>query len=388
MNKIQVNKPGNSSLVMIFVPTGAYYEDDNVKGISHFLEHMMFKGTATRTCQDIACGIEKYGGDLNAYTDWEITAYHAEIGNSYLSKAIEIIEDMISNPKLDQKEIDKERQVILQEYKMCQDNSSDKCFDMFHDTFYKKDHGLSGTILGTPKTLKTIDCEKMKEYYKQHYSNPTMILVGNVKDSCQISSPISFGFVRAKNSIGQDKIITRSDIQQSRILIGNSISDFNVSYKELLPFTLELISAVYNDMGGRLFRIIREEHNLVYGVRFNSETYTGGLTHWFVNLGLDKKNITKARDLIVKELTRSFTQQEIEDAITKAIGETEMLLDSNSEIADLVAYQLRKGLDYNKDIKYYKNCYNQASLYMNDLIGQMNFKDNVLLGVTPGKQLR
>jgi len=122
MQTIRIPKKGNVTHSLIMARTGARFENPKYKGISHFVEHMLFKGTKKRTPKEIALDIEKYGGDLNAFTDWEITAYWASMANKYKNQSLDVLKDMIKNPIFPNKEIKKERQVILQELKMYGDS--------------------------------------------------------------------------------------------------------------------------------------------------------------------------------------------------------------------------------------------------------------------------
>ena len=122
MNKILISKKGNSTFTMIYAKVGSRSEPEDIKGISHFTEHLMFKGTKTKTAKEIAYSIEKYGVNLNAYTDNELTAYWIKSANRYKKDSEKILMDMLHNSTFPQEEIDKERNVIIQEMKMYEDN--------------------------------------------------------------------------------------------------------------------------------------------------------------------------------------------------------------------------------------------------------------------------
>ena len=118
MNEIRINKKGLATLVGVLIPIGSYYENALEKGISHFIEHMCFKGTTSRNRKEINNAIEGVGGDLNAYTGEEVTFYHATVANNHKDMAIDVIKDLALNPIFPIKEIEKEREVIIQELKM------------------------------------------------------------------------------------------------------------------------------------------------------------------------------------------------------------------------------------------------------------------------------
>ena len=155
MNSIVIPKKGNTTSIYIMARVGSRHENANVKGISHFIEHLMFKGTDTRNAKDISLGIEKYGGDLNAFTSEEVTAYKATVATRYAEPVEEILLDMVLNSKFDQKEIDKERHVVLQEIKMYDDDPNTVAYmTLIRNVF--KNHPIRNDILGTEASIKEI----------------------------------------------------------------------------------------------------------------------------------------------------------------------------------------------------------------------------------------
>jgi predicted Zn-dependent peptidase len=381
MNTIQINKPGNSTMVLVMAPTGAYYEDDKYKGISHFLEHMCFKGTKKRTREEINSTIENVGGDINAFTDWEVTAYWARVGNAYKKIAFDIIEDLVTNPIIPDKEVDKEREVIIQELKMGVDDAKGYTWDLFHSALYEKKSGFHISIIGTKESLYRIKQEDLEKYHNQYYksNNLTKIIVGDVPniEKFQMKSyNIKENFV---NKNPKDKLVTRKDMTQANIIIGNSTKPFvSTQEGEILNW---LLSSLYNDMSGRLFSVIREQNHLVYRIRFGIDYNRNREMTWSVSLGLDKKNIEKARKLIVQELIRPATKKEIETIINKTIGTLDLYLDDNIHIANQIAYFVTRNIDYKFFIYDYKKYIKQTANLINDYIQDLHFEKNVLAGV-------
>lgn len=154
MQTIRIPKKGKTTVIMVIANIGSRFENTKYKGISHFVEHMCFKGTKDRTRKEIDLGIEKYGGILNAFTDTEITAYWAKIANEYQKEATNIIIDLASNPIFPEKEISKERKVILQELKMYEDSPEHYVDELFDKTLYKKSSGLYLPVIGTRQQQK------------------------------------------------------------------------------------------------------------------------------------------------------------------------------------------------------------------------------------------
>ncbi len=348
MNTIQINKSGNSTIVLVAINTGAFNEIDAYKGISHYLEHICFKGNKKRNQKQISSAIDNVGGDINAYTDSEITAYWAKVGNSYKDLAIDVITDLATQPIFPAKEIDKEREVIIQELKMYEDNPLTYSNEIFNKTLYAKQSGFYLPTLGTKETLYNIKRDNLIKYHKEKYNNPTLIIVGDVKNKEEIKTPYNIKYIPSELSgkhIGDKVLIERNNLTQANIVMGNSIYLGGIK-KEKVSFAFKLLDAIYGDMSGRLFDSIREKNNLVYRVRFKHDHFSNGTIQWGVSAGLDIDKIDKARDLAVKELTRPVSKKDLKTALIKAIGVEEMGLDDIIRVDNRTAYSLIQWIDY------------------------------------------
>lgn len=385
MNKIFINKPGKSTIVIVAVNTGAFNEIEKYKGISHFVEHLCFKGNPKRNQKQISSAIDNVGGDLNAFTDWEITAYWAKVGNSYKDLALEVITDLATKPIFPAKEIDKEREVIIQELKMYQDDPKDYVCDVFNEALYSKESGFHTSVIGTKKSLYDIKRETLVNYHKERYNNPTLIIVGDIKNKVEIERPYEIAFLPPKLDGRKDiTLVERENITQANILIGNSVY-LGGRKKEEVMFALNLLDAVYGDMSGRLFDVIREQNNLVYRVHFTHDYFADGTLQWAVSAGLDRDKIDKARTLAIKELMRPVTKKDLEMALVKAIGVQEMSLDNITHLGYLTAYHLVRGVDYKEILFGYKKGLKNAVPLVNELIEQLRFDNNILAGIVPKK---
>src|SRR3989344_1715996 len=160
--------------VAFAVRNGGINESAGEKGNSHFIEHMLYKGTPTRNTKKIAEEIERNGGILNGFTDEEITAYWCKMPSKHLDTALEVLSDMIKNPLFDAKELDKERQVIFEEMKMYQDNPRMHVSDKIKSLMYEGDFGES--IIGTRESMKSNTRDKLKEFFDRIYVPENMIL--------------------------------------------------------------------------------------------------------------------------------------------------------------------------------------------------------------------
>jgi len=385
MNTIQIHKDGKATLAMVMLPIGAYYEDNRIKGISHFIEHLCFKGTKHRKRNEIDLAIERYGGDINAFTDWEMTAYWAKIANQYKDIAIDVIEDLATNPIFPSEEIDKEREVILQELRMYRDIPADDIYNIVNKIYYPQDSGFHYSIIGTEDSLKNIDRTEILNFYKKHYKTPISIIIGDVEDYVDINykRPI---LSRSFSTHSQKKRIieTRKDIEQTNMLIKSDVylSDYSNLEKEIL---LDLLSELYNNMSGRLFSKVREEHNLVYRIRFDCEQYSNGLITWEVSLGLDKSKIDKAYDLIIKELSRPITKQELAIITTKVIGAQALKTESLSYLVENVAHSIRNDIDWKEYLFNFEHKVIEYRTRLQIFLDKMNFKENIMVAIVPEK---
>ncbi len=383
MNKIYLNHPGNSTVVMILAPTGAINEYNDLKGISHYLEHVCFKGTVKRTAKQLASEIENIGGILNAFTDFELTCYWAKVPNKHKQIAINVIEDLVCNPLLDEKEIEKERDVILQELKMGEDNPRENVWDLFYKTIFDRKCGLYLPIVGTRKSLPNINKAEILDYYKLHYDPLTMIIVGDVENEEAIEIPIE-----RKNEIILKKnpkifrLRKKGGIKQSNIVIGNikRLPDFSGNTSK---FILSILSGIFNDMSGRLFRKLREEQNLCYSIHFSSYVWENNHILWTVNMGLDKKNIEVAKEMIIAELNKEILNDELDNSFIKRCGNHQLSLDNIVRVAEKIAYTFNRSFNWKDYVIDYEKNLNKAIVHVRDFVKELDFNDNKLVGIIP-----
>ncbi len=258
----------------VWAATGSRNEEANLNGISHFLEHMAFKGTSTKTYTDIAEKIEDIGGDFNAFTTRENTFYYTKTLKEYLPTSIEILADIIQNSIFDETETNKERDVILQEYYNSLDTPDDIIYDYYYENVYKN-QALGRMILGTENTIKSITPEMLKNYIKKNYTtnNIYIVISGNFNEKQVIELTEKY-FDKITNSketksfepgiyTGGYKIYEK-DLEQTHFMLGfksNKITDQKETIAEIMLATI-----LGGGMSSRLFQEIREKQNLVYTI--------------------------------------------------------------------------------------------------------------------------
>jgi predicted Zn-dependent peptidase len=153
----------------VWIKTGSRRESSRENGISHFVEHMLFKGTTNRSAEDIARSVDSIGGGLDAFTAKEMVSYNTKVLDEHLPLAFDVLADLVRNPLFRQEDIEKEKGVILEELKMELDNPEYLLHEIFTSNFWK-DHPLGKPILGTKDTVRTFDRDMIDEYYRRYYS--------------------------------------------------------------------------------------------------------------------------------------------------------------------------------------------------------------------------
>lgn len=300
------NENIRSATVGIWVKAGSRNENLHNNGISHFIEHMMFKGTATRTAKDIATEMDSIGGQVNAFTTKECTCYYVKALDTHLVKATEILTDMFFNSKFDQKDIELERKVIEEEISMYEDQPEDVVIEKLGEAIFS-DSSYGFPVLGTNESLENIDTAEILKYIHQNYFAENIVVsicgsfdemnlknIENIFLNCQSNQ----GVIPKKAVYKPEKVLINKDIEQNHIYIG--FEGLNLDHKD--RFVLQVLSGILGGgMSSRLFQKVREEHGLCYTIAsFNSAILDSGIFGIYVALSKETEHI--ALDLIKKEI--------------------------------------------------------------------------------------
>lgn len=378
MAEVRINKQGNSVLVGTLIPVGSRNEVDNIKGVSHFLEHMMFKGTKNRTKNELTRAVERYGAEFNAWTSEEHTFYYMTISNKYYKIAREIIDDMVHNSVFPAEEVDKEREVIIQELQMYEDNPQSALFSEAQKEIFSKGSGLHIPIIGTRETLAKISRETLVNYYNSNYNKKVKIEVGDVEEARNtIILPKNF----SKESLAyskEDKVIQRPGINQANMVLTGLIHKENSRDNQ----TLSLLSGVLNGFQGRLFQTIREENHLVYHCDFYTQVFSCGTIQYWVYAALNSDKIDKAKTLIKQELTRTVTEDEYSFAKDKVLGSHDLELDGKRAIGKVLIDSIINQEDYEDVLTKYKDI-NISLSQLNNFIKRADFNNSKLVAIVP-----
>ena len=298
-----------SAAVGIWVKAGSADENDTNNGISHYIEHMLFKGTENRTAKQIAEEVDRIGGNINAFTGKEATCYYIKTLDSNLEKACDILIDMFLNSQFDETELDKERMVILEEMKMTEDTPDDLAHDLLFEQVFQGTP-LERQIIGTEKSLAGIRRQDIIDYIKKEYTRDNIVvsLAGNFDEDymCnyfegRLAQLTASKPERTKSSrIYVPKFQTRvKDVEQTHICMG--VPGIELDNDDLYYPMVLLNNIMGGSMSSRLFQNIREEKGLAYSVYSGHTSYMDAGAY-FIYAGINSNKIQDAIEGIACEL--------------------------------------------------------------------------------------
>ncbi|TDQ39694.1 M16 family metallopeptidase [Aureibacillus halotolerans] len=304
----------------LWIKTGSRHETASQNGMSHFLEHMMFKGTPTRSAKEIAAFFDRIGGEVNAYTSKEYTCFHARVLGTHAKATIDVLADMFLNSSFDEGEIEKEKKVVTEEIKMYEDTPDDLVHDVLMEASYR-DHPLGRPILGTVNTVKQFSKSTLTAFQKKHYtpSNVVISIAGNYDDAVLAQLEEGFGSFtvsgneafEAQTPAFEGLTLERTkDTEQAHLCLG--YEGVPINDKRIFP-----MSIVNNHLGGsmssRLFQKIREDLGLAYSVfSYHSSFADVGLLTIYAGTGSEQ--LEQLRDVIdhcLTTLTNGLTEDEL-----------------------------------------------------------------------------
>ena len=325
----------------IWVKSGSRHEDPRVNGISHFVEHMVFKGTSNRTAEDIARQVDSIGGNMDAFTGKETICFNVKVLDEHLPIAVDVLSDMVLHPTFDGKEIVRERGVILEEIKMDEDNPDYLVHEIFTQNFFK-DHPLGKPILGTKETVRRFDQEAILDYYGGKFAPGNMIIsaAGNL-DHHEFVELLRerFGQLTPGTNGWHDtppktnsRIILRNkkSLEQVQICVG--VPSYSISHDRRYV-TYVLNTLLGGGMSSRLFQNVREKQGLVYSIfsELNPFRDAGMLS---VYAGTSRESASKVVKAIVNEFRQlkevPITEDELKRAKDQLKGSLMLSLESST----------------------------------------------------------
>jgi predicted Zn-dependent peptidase len=292
----------------VWLTRGSRHETAERGGIAHFVEHMLFKGTATRTAEDIAQAIDSIGGQLDAFTAKEYASYYIKVLDEHLPLAIDILADIVRNPAFGPDDIEREKKVVLEEIKMVEDTPDDLVHELFTQGFWE-DHPLGRPILGTRETVESFNADSLRSYFANAYTARNLIVsaVGNLEHE-HVRDLVAQKFAsiaEAGEPVGEQaprvvpKILIRNkELEQSHLCLG--VGSYPQNHDDRYS-SYVLNTLLGGSMSSRLFQNVREKRGLAYAVFSGLSAYrdAGSFT---IYAGCANEAVGEVVDLVVEEL--------------------------------------------------------------------------------------
>jgi predicted Zn-dependent peptidase len=294
----------------VWLARGSRHEPAEQSGIAHFVEHMLFKGTATRSAEDIAQTIDSIGGQMDAFTAKEYASYYIKVLDEHLPLAVEVLADIVMHPAFSEVDIGREKKVVLEEIKMVEDTPDDLVHELFTESFWQG-HPLGRPILGTKETVEALTEEGLRRYFTSTYCAPNLIIaaVGNI-DHAQVRDLVMRAFdglpalsapvTEAPPRVVPATLIRNKDLEQSHVCLGTSSyrQDHEDRYSSYV-----LNTVLGGSMSSRLFQNVREKRGLAYAVFSGLSAYrdAGSMT---VYAGCANDAVGELIDVVIAELRR------------------------------------------------------------------------------------
>lgn len=292
----------------VWIRTGSRHEAAEVNGISHFAEHMVFKGTTSRSAETIARQIDSIGGNLDAFTAKECVCFNVKVLDEHLSKAMDVLSDLVLHPSFNDTDVRKERSVIMEEIKMDEDNPDSLVHEIFVQNFWK-DHPLGRPILGTRETVRKFDPAMLFNYYQHRFKAGNMVVAaaGNLQHErflalveekfAGVPAGLSeFGDLKPKVS-ARISMRNKKSLEQVQVCIG--VPSYSISHENRYS-SFVLNTLLGGGMSSRLFQRVREKEGLVYSIfsELNPFRDTGCLA---VYAGTSRESVNKVVQSVLKE---------------------------------------------------------------------------------------
>lgn len=342
-----------TATVLVMVGTGSKYETKDINGVSHFLEHMMFKGTEKRPGKlDIATELDGIGAEYNAFTSKEYTGYYAKASIKKIDTIMDVIFDIFLNSKLDGEEIDIERGVIIEELNMYRDMPQRYVGDLFEQLLYG-DQPAGWDIGGDKETILKLKREEFINYFNTHYIAPKTVvaIAGNV-NSEEIRNKTETYFKNIRNGEKFDKPAVIEEQDEPKILLHNKKTDqthFILGVRAYHKFNekkypLDILSVILGGgMSSRLFSEVRDKRGLAYYIGAGGESYTDS-GFFMVKAGVNNQKTAEALKVIMEELRKvkreGITSEELKRAKDQIEGSMALGLEHSDAVADTYAESL------------------------------------------------
>ena len=351
-----------SVAIGIWIGTGSRYETPANNGISHFLEHMFFKGTKTKNAKEIAEAFDSIGGQVNAFTSKEYTCYYAKVLDNHSQFALEVLADMFFNSTFEEEELIKEKNVVYEEIKMYEDTPDDIVHDLLSKAIYEN-HSLGYPILGTEETLSTFTGETLKEYMHNMYTPEQVVvsIAGNISESFIKEVEALFGSYEGgkRNKLEEtpifhmNQISRKKETEQAHLCLG--FEGLQVGHQDIYSL-ITLNNILGGSMSSRLFQDVREQRGLAYSIfSYHSAFEDNGIVTIYGGTGakqldflfetiqetltvLRRDGITEKELLNSKEQLKGSLMLSLESTNSRMSrnGKNELLLGNHRSLDDII----------------------------------------------------
>ena len=294
----------------VWLARGSRHESNEQSGIAHFVEHMLFKGTSTRTAEDIAQAIDSIGGQMDAFTAKEYASYYIKVLDEHLPLAVEVLADIVMRPAFSPEDIEREKKVVLEEIKMVEDTPDDLVHELFTENFWAN-HPLGRPILGTRETVESLSAEGLRRYFTSAYSAPNLIIAatGNIEHE-KVRDLVTRAFEgvplksdpldEAPPQVVPKIVVRNKELEQSHVCLGTPgyRQDHEDRYSSYVLNTI-----LGGSMSSRLFQNVREKRGLAYAVFSGLSAYrdAGSMT---IYAGCANDDVGELIDVVIAELRR------------------------------------------------------------------------------------
>lgn len=350
-------KDAKAVTVMALVSAGSDYEEKEISGLSHFLEHMCFQGTTNRPeTGQISRELDTLGAQSNAFTSKEYTGYWAKAQKKHLGRLVEIVSDIYLNSIFNEEAMQREKGVVIEEMKMYEDLPQVKSGEVFEELLYG-DQPAGRSIIGSEEVVKNLTRERLIEYRKKHYvAKGTLVVISGNFSQSEAIKMVSKAFEKISNSKKEKKgktiesqenpqiKIQYKETDQAHIVLGFRSKD--LKYKDNHKLGL-LTTILGQGMSSRLFKRLRDDLGICYYVRASNETYLDR-GHFSVSSGVSKNRVGEAISAILEELKKMkeefVSKEELAKAKELKIGNMYLSLETSDAFADFYAFQELLGI--------------------------------------------
>jgi predicted Zn-dependent peptidase len=333
----------------VWLARGSRHEPQEQSGIAHFVEHMLFKGTSTRSAEDIAQAIDSIGGQMDAFTAKEYASYYIKVLDEHLPFAVEVLSDIVMRPAFSPEDLEREKKVVLEEIKMVEDTPDDLVHELFTENFWAN-HPLGRPILGTRETVEALTADGLRRYFTDAYSAPNLIVAatGNMEHQ-QVRDLVLRAFEgvpqrgapldEAPPQVVPRIIIRNKELEQSHVCLGTPgyQQDHQDRYSSYVLNTI-----LGGSMSSRLFQNVREKRGLAYAVFSGLSAYrdAGSMT---IYAGCANDAVGELIDVVIAELRRikdePLSDSELQRAKDHLKGSLMLNLESTSSRMSHLARQ-------------------------------------------------